>query len=80
MRFWNNNPANQERPPIEYGASPASRKSLFGRLRPFLIPLKRSEKRVIENERHPSWVSFVTIFLPVAVTFHFFRQFQEAPD
>ena len=28
-----------------------------------------SEKQLIENERHPSWVSFVTIFLPVFLGF-----------
>lgn len=29
---------------------------------------------MIENERHPSWVSFVTIFLPVAQSFRCNRQ------
>ena len=29
---------------------------------------------MIENERNPSWVPLVTLFLPVAQTFRFFRQ------
>ena len=29
---------------------------------------RRSGKLMIKNERHPSWVSFVTIFLPVPNT------------
>ena len=33
--------------------------------------LKSAEKLMIQNERHPSWVSFVTIFLPVAHIFEF---------
>ena len=35
---------------------------------------KKFEKLMIENERHPSWVSFVTIFLPVAQDFRVYRQ------
>ena len=31
--------------------------------------LKKFQKLVIKNERHPSWVSFVTIFLPVSQRF-----------
>ncbi|WP_300024706.1 hypothetical protein [Oscillibacter sp.] len=30
---------------------------------------KKFQKLMIENERHPSWVSFVTIFLPVSRDF-----------
>ncbi|MBP3508612.1 hypothetical protein, partial [Oscillibacter sp.] len=44
----------------------ACRKSLFDKLLQVFLNLKSSEKLMIENERHPSWVSFVTIFLPVA--------------
>jgi len=31
--------------------------------------LKKFQKLVIKNKRHPSWVSFVTIFLPVSQRF-----------
>ena len=31
---------------------------------------------MIENERHPSWVSFVTIFLPVAQVSPLFDKFK----
>jgi len=31
--------------------------------------LKKYRKTLIENERHPSWVSFVTIFLPGELVF-----------
>ena len=44
----------------------ACRKGLFDMQNKFFDPLKRVKKLMIENERHPSWVSFVTIFLPVA--------------
>ncbi|MBP3509801.1 hypothetical protein, partial [Oscillibacter sp.] len=50
------------------------RKSLFDKLLQVFLNLRSSEKLMIENERHPSWVSFVTIFLPVAQGFHFYRQ------
>jgi len=32
---------------------------------------------MIENERHPSWVSFVTIFLPVFQTNRLYRQAEQ---
>ncbi|HJB31337.1 MAG TPA: hypothetical protein H9781_04825, partial [Candidatus Oscillibacter excrementavium] len=40
----------------------------------FSRTLKSSGKRLIENERHPSWVSFVAIFLPVFPDFRVSRQ------
>ena len=36
--------------------------------------LQKFKKLMIENERHPSWVSFVTIFLPVAQDSLVYRQ------
>ena len=41
--------------------------------------LKSAEKLMIQNERHPSWVSFVTIFLPVAHIFRVDRQSETPP-
>ena len=35
---------------------------------------------MIENERHPSWVSFVTIFLPVVQSFAVYRQSEKSPQ
>ena len=52
----------------------ACRKSLFAKLLQVFLSLKSSEKLMIKNERHPSWVSFVTIFLPVALDFRVYRQ------
>ena len=54
--------------------SPACRKSLFAKLLAFFRTSRSSEKRLIENERHPSWVSFVAIFLPVFPNFRVYRQ------
>ena len=55
----------------------ACRKSLFDKLPAFFRTLKSSEKRLIENERHPSWVSFVAIFLPVSQNFRVDRQTED---
>ena len=52
----------------------ACRKSLFDTLLQVFLHLKSAEKLMIQNERHPSWVSFVTIFLPVAHIFRVYRQ------
>ena len=61
--------------PIPFGmGSSAWRKSLFAKLLQVFLNLKSSEKLMIKNERHPSWVSFVTIFLPVALDFRVYRQ------
>ena len=57
----------------------ACRKSLFDKLLQVFLNLKSSEKLMIENERHPSWVSFVTIFLPVAQDFRVYRQSESLP-
>ena len=49
-------------------------KSPFIKLSKFFRPLKSSEKLMIKNERHPSLVSFVTFFPPVAQGFRDYRQ------
>ncbi|MEG1594476.1 MAG: hypothetical protein RR350_08680, partial [Oscillibacter sp.] len=43
----------------------ACRKSLFDTLRQVFETREKFQKLMIENERNPSWVPFVTIFLPV---------------
>ena len=50
----------------------------FAALRKFFDPFKRFKKLMIKNERHPSWVSFVTIFLPGAQELRLFRQAETA--
>ena len=40
---------------------------------------EKCRKLMIQNERHPSWVSFVTIFLPVAHIFRVYRQSETPP-
>ncbi len=52
----------------------ACRKSFFDRLGKFSELRRSSENLLIENERHPSRVSFVTIFLPVESVFRVRRQ------
>ena len=49
----------------------ACRKSLFDKLLQVFLHSKSAEKLMIENERHLSRVSFVTIFLPVVQGFAF---------
>ena len=56
----------------------AWRKNLFTKLSKFFGTYS-SEKLIIENERHPSWVSFVTIFLPVQYVFSVYRQSESRP-
>ena len=66
-------------------------KNFFDKLLQVFLNFPSSEKLMIENEwprppslaaarqftlRHPSWVSFVTIFLPAFRQFTFFRQAQ----
>ena len=38
--------------------------------------LEKCKKLMIQNKRHPSRVSFVTIFLPIAHIFRVYRQSQ----
>ena len=62
------------RGPVREDRPSACRKSLFDKLLAILRTLKSSENRLIGNERHPSWVSFVAIFLPVFPNFRVYRQ------
>ena len=48
--------------------------AFFDTLRKFFEPLKSFKKLMIKNERNPSWVPLVTLFLPVAQVFPLFRQ------
>ena len=54
---------------VQWTPAAACRKGLFDTLLQVFLHLKSAEKLMIQNERHPSWVSFVTIFLPVAHIF-----------
>ena len=65
---------------VPNGTPSACRKSLFDKLLQVFLNLKSSKKLMIENERHPSWVSFVTIFLPVAQDFRVSRQSEGVPN
>ena len=58
---------NQQSGCRETAPAAACRKGLFDKLLQVFLNLKSSEKLMIENERHPSWVSFVTIFLPAVM-------------
>ena len=49
-------------------------KSFFDTLLQVFLHFSSREKLMIENKRHPSWVSFVTIFLPAAQHFRVDRQ------
>ncbi|MEG1594751.1 MAG: hypothetical protein RR350_10075, partial [Oscillibacter sp.] len=51
--------------PRRGSAGSACRKSLFDTLSQVFETRETFQKLMIENERHPSWVPFVTIFLPV---------------
>ena len=55
-----------------WGGLSGCRKSIFASLSKFFGPLKSSEKLMIENERNPSWVPLVTLFLPVEEGFTIF--------
>ena len=49
-------------------------KSFFDTLLQVFLHLKSTEKLMIESERHPFWVSFAAIFLPIAQHFQLHRQ------
>lgn len=48
-------------------------KKFFRHAAPSFLRFLSAENLMIKNERHPSWVSFVTIFLPAAPIFFLYR-------